>query len=609
METIKITTEGGYTLEGTPNHPIIARDTIYKKFGTWTELQDITKNHFALIQLNQQVFGNKDELNYSFKKNGRHKDLKLPKTANKDFAYLIGLLLGDGFVGERSITITTKDKEIKDFIRNNPFGLNFSESKDGIHFKAGSDEFIAVLKSLGYKKVKAKFKTIPEKCLEWSKENICSLLSGLFDTDGCCDIRKNGKSRITLASASIELIKQVQMLLLNLGIISSFEKQEVKPTKKVKASSTLYKIIICDQRAVKRFKEQIGFRIKRKADKVKYELKKYQRQYIKKNNCEFLWKRITKIEKSKNRTFDFNIPVSHNFFSNGFISHNTPFGKNWFYHKYIKAKEKNCGFHFTSRDNPYFPENEWERAKEELPEDVFNQEYRAMFLESAASVEELPEDVFNQEYRAMFLESAASVFKGIREVIKEDCLADAQKDHYYVMGVDLAKYQDFTVICVIDTFNNHVVYFDRFQKIDYSLQKSRIKAVAQRYNNARIIVDSSNIGVPIKEDLEREGLIVDDFKFSNISKKNLIDKLSIFIQQKQVFIPPIRELVDELESFGYELSDKGNVIYSAPKGFHDDCVISLALGVWGLAGKPQYKTPIEREIAKSRFNKKPINFI
>lgn len=579
MKTIKITTEGGYQLEGTFHHPIIARDTIYKKFGTWTELQDLTKNHFALIQLNQQVFGDEDKLNNGFERYKTKKAICIPNKVNKDFAYLIGLLLGDGYVGNRDITITTQDFEIKDFLRSKPFGLSFYESKDGVHFRAGSDEFIYVLKQLGYKKVRAKFKTIPESCLKWSKENICSLLSGLLDTDGCCDIRKNGKSRITFASTSIGLIKQVQMLLLDLGIISSLTKQVIKPTEKVKVSSTIHRIEICDQRAIKRFKEQIGFRIKRKAEKVKYHLKKYQRQYIKRDNCEFLWKRITKIEKSENKTYDFNIPIGHNFLSNGFISHNTPFGKNWFYNWYIKCKQAEnkdgAAFHFTSKDNPYFPIEEWERLKLDLPEQIFN-----------------------QEYQASFLDDAAAVFRGVKEIIGGS-LKPFETGHQYVMGVDLGRFHDFTVLVILDRMNHQVVHFERFGKIDWELQKQRIMAAADNYNKPLIQIDATSItvGDAYVEDLTRAGYQIEGYKIdSNIKKRQIIEKLSLFIDQRRIAIPAELEiLIDELQSFSYKLTEGGRIQYEAPTGLFDDCVLALALAVWNLFDKPMLAQTVKKE--------------
>ena len=248
-----------------------------------------------------------------------------------------------------------------------------------------------------------------------------------------------------------------------------------------------------------------------------------------------------------------------------FIS--TPFGRNWFHDKYLENKFSS--FHFETRDNPYFPKGEWERAKSKLPEDVFK-----------------------QEYQALFLEDAASAFKGVDAVISK-CLRDQEQSHYYVMGVDLGKYEDFTVFTVIDKSTHKVVFIDRSKILDYSFQKQRIIATAKRYNNARIVIDSTGLGDPIADDLKNAGLLVDDFKFSNKSKKQLIEKLRIFIEQKLLTIPPNPQLLDELKAFGYQLTEHGNVIYSAPQGLHDDCVISLALAVCGLGSKvPPIISPI-----------------
>ena len=298
----------------------------------------------------------------------------------------------------------------------------------------------------------------------------------------------------------------------------------------------------------------------------------------------------SRIKKSIYESYIF--PLSSQGGKSIFIS--TPFGKNLFYNKWLEAKETDSAFHFTSRDNPYLAKGEWERAKQKLPEQVFK-----------------------QEYMAQFLEDAASVFRGVRDIIKDDCLKDVISGHYYVMGVDLGKHEDFTVLTVIDRYNSNVVAKDRFKKIDYPFQKKRITALAKRYNNARIIVDSTGVGEPIRDDLRRdEKLVIDDFKFSGKSKPELIEKLSIYIEQKKVWIPSWEPLIDELESFGYQLTNPKtgeplkNVRYGAPQGLHDDCVDSLALAVWGLTGQAKPLTAFQERIKqRSQLRIKNQNYI
>jgi len=255
----------------------------------------------------------------------------------------------------------------------------------------------------------------------------------------------------------------------------------------------------------------------------------------------------------------------------------TPFGRNWFWEEYLKAKEKGFGFNYPTISNPYFPKEKWEEAKKRMPEKVFN-----------------------QEFMAMALEGAASVFRGVDEIIRRDCLMDVMPNHRYVMGVDLARHNDYTVLIVVDKWNHKVVYFDRFKNVNYPFQKKRIKAVSQRYNNAKIIIDGTTMGEPVAEDLKREGLFVEDVKVHRGSKQDIVEKLSIFIEQKQIWIPQEPILVDELKSYGCRYTEAGNVVFSAPHGMHDDCVMALALAVWGLYGKATEKTPIELEMEKTK---------
>lgn len=253
----------------------------------------------------------------------------------------------------------------------------------------------------------------------------------------------------------------------------------------------------------------------------------------------------------------------------------TPFGEgNWFHRRYLQTKHSENGdsFHFTSKDNPYFPKDEWDLRKETLPQDIFE-----------------------QEYMALFLAKAAKVFRGVEDIIN-DFSPEPKKGHLYYMGVDLGKRRDFTVLTVIDSsvYPHQMVFIDRFNQIEYPFQKKRILAVAKKYNNARICVDANNIGEVIVDELKRESRsVVEGFKFTSQSKKESIEKLSIMIEQKKIAILDYEILIDELNSFGYIMTEAGNIRYSAPEGLHDDCVISLALACWKLRGRKLSKDDSE----------------
>ena len=241
-----------------------------------------------------------------------------------------------------------------------------------------------------------------------------------------------------------------------------------------------------------------------------------------------------------------------------FIS--SPRGKNWFYNKYNSIKNIDCGFAWNapSSDNPLNTPEELEKLRLSLPEVLWK-----------------------QEFLAQFIDGGAEVFRNIKDIVS-DTYEEPHETHRYVMGVDLAKLRDWTVLTVVDKQTHRVVAWDRFQKIDYPLQKQRIVSLAKKYNNAKIFIDSTGVGNPITDDLKREGLIIDNYVFTNKSKIDLINKLSLFIEEKGIWIPDEPELINELEIFAIEITEGGTIKYEAPIGMNDDCVCSLALAVQGL---------------------------
>jgi hypothetical protein len=116
----------------------------------------------------------------------------------------------------------------------------------------------------------------------------------------------------------------------------------------------------------------------------------------------------------------------------------------------------------------------------------------------------------------------------------------------------------------------NVCYFDRFQT-DWRTTKQKILQLPK----AAILIDSTGVGDPITEDLQRDGLDVTGFKFSQTSKQQLMEGLQAAIHQRKISFPD-GIIVSELEIFEYQFTATG-VKYSAPSGFHDDTVMALAL--------------------------------
>lgn len=274
----------------------------------------------------------------------------------------------------------------------------------------------------------------------------------------------------------------------------------------------------------------------------------------------------------------------------------------------LRANDGWCWFVGTPKGKNHLF-NHYQRGKED------HHEWYSMLLKAstsgiiapdqlAESRKSMSQALYNQEWECEFLEGEGQVFRGVREVLTATPEKPMQ-DHLYVIGCDLAKVQDYTVLTVYDRKTNAQVYQDRFQTIEWPFQKKRIAALSKHYNNAVVVLDSTGLGDPIADDLARALVPVKAFKITEPSKKDLIEKLSIWIEQHQIQMLNIEQTLFEFDNFSYEIGSTGRIRYGAPEGFHDDIVISHALAISELQplfnstyAKP--KTPIQKELERRK---------
>jgi hypothetical protein len=58
----------------------------------------------------------------------------------------------------------------------------------------------------------------------------------------------------------------------------------------------------------------------------------------------------------------------------------------------------------------------------------------------------------------------------------------------------------------------------------------------------------------------------------------LIQRLIVAVEQQKVSWPAEwKVLTNEMQRYEYEITARGRISYNAPAGYHDDCVIALAL--------------------------------
>lgn len=250
----------------------------------------------------------------------------------------------------------------------------------------------------------------------------------------------------------------------------------------------------------------------------------------------------------------------------------TPKGKGVFHELYERGLDPDqkdyTSLTFSSFDNPF------------LPRDEIMKEIQSM-----------PQRVVDQEIYARFLDDNGVVFRGVKEVATA-VPAEPVYNHIYIIGADVAKIVDYTVLSVYDRSTNNQVCQMRFNNLEWPVIRARIQMLSEKYNKALVYLDSTGVGEPLYDDLARSGTPVEAIHLTNELKKQIIEKLSNWIEMKRLRLLNIPETINELNSFTYDISAHGRVIYEAPVGFHDDIVIAHGLAIWGLQPVIMH-TPVE----------------
>jgi hypothetical protein len=192
---------------------------------------------------------------------------------------------------------------------------------------------------------------------------------------------------------------------------------------------------------------------------------------------------------------------------------------------------------------------------------------------------DLPEAVFNELYLAEPQDDKCNPF-GIENI--KACYGEVDKSLPTVAyGIDLAKYNDWTVIIGLND-KGRVSHFERFRN-DWALTTKRcIQVVGKK----AAYIDSTGVGDPIVEEIQRECSKAVGKKFTSQSKQQLIEGLVVAVQGLRITFPE-KFIGEEMENFEFEYTRTG-VKYTAPNGLHDDCVCALALANECLISRPRH---------------------
>lgn len=225
-----------------------------------------------------------------------------------------------------------------------------------------------------------------------------------------------------------------------------------------------------------------------------------------------------------------------------------------------------------------------------------------MLEEKAKFFESYPEDI-----ATCFISlDGTSVFRNVRSVVSaavpffnidtpagEAAARAYRKAHpkkRFCIGADWARENDYSVFIVMDAETWEVIAIMRIRHLDWHIQRARLTTLHDIFQTERIISESNDGGRVNNSALMQSGLPVQPFNTNEKTKKMIIDHLNEAIEGRMLCLPQgdpghkddVRNLVvDELNAFKVTRLSSGNYRQEAPRGMHDDLVMSLALALFG----------------------------
>ncbi|MBE9055115.1 ribonucleoside-triphosphate reductase, adenosylcobalamin-dependent [Sphaerospermopsis sp. LEGE 08334] len=287
----------------------------------WVATKDLTPDHHIYIQKGAGYFGE--------------------GTITVEQAQMLGWWYGDG-----SIYKGYKGLDAVFYINQNEYETAFPvltaavESLTGYShkpslvkgvytFHSGSPFMDSFFNKLG---VKSK-DYLPDQFLSQSQEVILGFLQGLFSADGCVNVK--GRN-IELRNRSRQLLAQIQIILLNLGIKSSLLIKE-KPgsrgvpytlkdgTEKVSQNRGSWRLIIYSGAEARKFWQLIGFPLTpdKQERLATLATKESSRKYSEAIISQRFSSKVKSIEEfGEEPVYDLHVPLTHSFIANGCITHN-----------------------------------------------------------------------------------------------------------------------------------------------------------------------------------------------------------------------------------------------------------------------------------------------
>lgn len=235
---LRVTYASGHSVIVTPDHQIRKLKSDYTL--DWVRADKLAIGDFGVMPFGANLWPSKPaELLAGFDHSAHHnaKQFTPLKVVTSELARLTGYIIADGFMNKNTIGFVNTDRAVvDDFIHccESVFGhtpkrecktkgsSKISKTPFENAFLHGSN-FVAWMRHIGFRGTKSHNKVIPEFIMRSEKTVVADCMRAIFDCDGFVD-----RERVGISLTSEKLVKQIQLLMQNIGVYGAFRKQKEK---------------------------------------------------------------------------------------------------------------------------------------------------------------------------------------------------------------------------------------------------------------------------------------------------------------------------------------------------------------------------------------------
>lgn len=300
--TIRITTRHGFVIEGAYQHRVLLRG------GRWVYLEEIAVGDAVALALDTEVWSDTYQ---PLPQISTRRALRLPEHLDEEVGYLLGYLVGSGKCLASEVRFAAADHESVERLTSLLRGWGYAPRvSHRLQKRLASWRITVRSRTLRHLLVAlgacpegdARLQDVPPAVLRSPREVAAAFLQGYFDAAA-----QVGTSGVLITSASETLMRTVQVILLNFGVVASLESPR----------QGVFQLCI-EGEAARVFAEKIGFGSKGKSEALVRYLESPHAA-----SAQEPYDPIVRIEYGRADVYDITVAQAHRYVANGMVHHNS----------------------------------------------------------------------------------------------------------------------------------------------------------------------------------------------------------------------------------------------------------------------------------------------